>query len=82
LLPPRLSAGPWHRLSPSPGASRAVPAPVVVDSTAFGKLYNSPITLARFEEDAGSTNQSTVGLEGHAAFGTERQAAAVRIAAS
>jgi hypothetical protein len=44
--------------------SKSVPAPVVVDSTAFGKLYSSPITLARFEQDAGATNQSTVRLEG------------------
>lgn len=51
----------------------------VVDSVAFGKLYASPLTLARFEQDAGSTNKSTVRLEGHAAFGVERTAAAVRI---
>lgn len=76
--------------SPAPGVifglqvriSKDIPAPAVVDSTAFGKLYVSPISLARFEEDAGSTNRSTVRLEGHAAFGTERPAAAVRIAAS
>jgi hypothetical protein len=47
----------------------------VVDSNAFGKLYANPLTLARFEEDAGSTNQSTVRLEGHAAFGVERTTA-------
>jgi hypothetical protein len=46
-----------------------------------GKLYVSPISLARFEEDAGSTNKSTVRLEGHAAFGVERQDAAVEILA-
>lgn len=51
----------------------------VVDSQAFGKLYSSPLTLARFEQDAGSTNKSTVRLEGHAAFGVERTTAAVRI---
>ena len=51
----------------------------VVDSGSFGKLYVSPINLARFEQDAGSTNQSTVRLEGHAAFGVERTPAAVRI---
>jgi hypothetical protein len=44
-----------------------------------GKVYASPLTLARFEQDAGSTNQSTVRLEGHAAFGVERTSAAVRI---
>lgn len=51
----------------------------VVDSAAYGKLYVSPISLARFEVDAGSTNRSNVRLEGHAAFGVERTAAAARI---
>ena len=40
------------------------------------------LSLARFEENAGKTNTSLVRLEGHAAFGVERQTAAVRIAAS
>lgn len=62
--------------------SKDAPAPVVLDSQAFGRLYASPVSLARFEENSGSTNTSTVRLEGHAAFGTERLAAAVRIAAS
>jgi hypothetical protein len=51
----------------------------VVDAAAFGKLYVSPITLSRFEENAGATNTSTVRLEGHSAFGVERTSAAVRI---
>jgi HK97 family phage prohead protease len=51
----------------------------VVDTNAFGKLYASPLTLARFEENAGATNTSTVRLEGNAAFGVERTSAAVRI---
>jgi HK97 family phage prohead protease len=51
----------------------------VVDSRAFGKLYVSPISLARFEENAGASNTSTVRLEGNAVFGTERTSAAVRI---
>jgi hypothetical protein len=55
---------------------------VVVDSRAHGKLYLSPISLARFEENAGRTNTSLVRLESHAAYGTERGAAAVRIASS
>lgn len=62
--------------------SKTVAAPVVADSKALGKLYVSPIELARFEADAGTTNRSNVRLEGHAAFGVERQNAAVRIAAS
>jgi hypothetical protein len=40
----------------------------------------SPISLARFEENAGRTNTSLVRLEGHAAYGVERTAAATRIA--
>lgn len=42
----------------------------VVDSSSFGRLYASPLTLARFEQDAGATNQSTARLEGHAASGS------------
>lgn len=62
--------------------SKTAAAPVVMDSTSLGKLYVSPITLARFEVDAGATNRSNVRLEGHGVFGTERQTAAVRIAAA
>jgi hypothetical protein len=61
--------------------SKNVDAPIVVDAAAYGKLYVSPISLARFEEDAGATNRSTVRLEGHAVFGIERQDAAVEILA-
>ena len=59
--------------------SKTAAAPIVVDATAFGKLYVSPISLARFEVDAGSTNRSNVRLEGNAAFGVERTPAAARI---
>jgi hypothetical protein len=45
-------------------------------------MYASPVTLARFEADAGTTNRSNVRMELHAVFGGERTAAAVRIAAS
>jgi hypothetical protein len=62
--------------------SKVLAAPVVLDSKANGKLYLSPISLARFEENAGRTNTSLVRLEGHAAYGVERTAAAIRIAAS
>jgi phage head maturation protease len=61
--------------------SKTVAAPIVVDTTAFGKLYATAVSLARFEENAGKTNTSLVRLEGHAAFGVERQDAAVRLAA-
>jgi hypothetical protein len=62
--------------------SKTIPAPAVVDSAAFGKMYASPVSLQTFEENDGSTNTSLVRLELHAAFGTERQDAAVRIAAA
>jgi len=62
--------------------SKTAAAPVVTDSSALGKLYVSPVSLAVFELDAGATNRSNVRLEGHAVFGTERLAAAVRIAAA
>ena len=57
-------------------------APVVLDASAHGKTYLSPVSLARFEEAAGKTNTSLVRLECHAAYGVERTAAAVRVAAS
>jgi phage head maturation protease len=62
--------------------SSGVPAPVVVDSRAFGTLYASPVTLARFEENAGKTNTSLVRMELNSAFAVQRPLAAVRIAAS
>ena len=62
--------------------SKSAASPVVVDSSAFGRLYSSAISLARFEEAAGSTNTSTIRLEGSAAFGVERVDSAIRIAAS
>ena len=62
--------------------SKTVPAAAVVDSTALGKLYTSPVTLARFEADAGTTNRGNVRMELNAVFGGERTGAAVRIAAS
>jgi len=62
--------------------SKTVAAPIVVDASAFGRLYISPISLASFEENAGKTNTTLVRLEGHAVFGVERQTAAVRIAAA
>jgi uncharacterized protein len=62
--------------------SKTIPAPAVVDSRAFGKLYAGPVALATFEENAGKTNSSLVRFEGNGVFGVERQNAAVRIAAS
>jgi phage head maturation protease len=62
--------------------SKVVTWSVVLDTAAHGALYMSDLSLARFEENAGRTNTSLVRLEGHAAYGTERAAAAVRIASS
>jgi uncharacterized protein len=62
--------------------SKSAPEPIVLDSSAFGKLYSGPVSLAKFEENAGSTNSSLVRMELPAAFGVERVAAAVRISAA
>ena len=62
--------------------SKTVAAPIVMDASAFGKLYASPLSLQTFEQDAGQTNKSRVPIELNAQVGVERQAAAVRIAAS
>jgi hypothetical protein len=62
--------------------SKTIPAAAVVDSTALGKLYTSPVSLARFEADSGTTNRGNVRMELNAVFGVERQNAAVRVAAS
>ena len=40
--------------------SKTIPAAAVVDSQALGKLYTSPVTLARFEADSGTTNRGNV----------------------
>jgi phage head maturation protease len=62
--------------------SKTVPASVVLDATAYGKMYMSPVSLARFENASGTTNTGNVRLELNACCGVERQAAAIRIAAS
>ena len=38
--------------------SKTVAAPVVVDSQALGTFYAGPVSLAKFEENAGKTNSS------------------------
>ncbi len=62
--------------------SKSVPASVVLDATAYGRMYMSPVSLARFENASGTTNTGNVRLELNACCGVERQAAAIRIAAS
>jgi hypothetical protein len=62
--------------------SKTVAAPFVADAAALGRMYASPVRLATFEADSGTTNRSNVRMELNAVFGVERQSAAVRIAAS
>jgi len=59
-----------------------IPRPPSFDSQALGKFYASPVQLARFEADSGTTNRGNVRMGLNAVFGGERQNAAVRIAAS
>ncbi len=58
--------------------SKTIPAAAVVDSQALGKPYTSPVTLARFEADAGTTNRGNVRMELNAVFGGERTGRTVR----
>jgi Escherichia/Staphylococcus phage prohead protease len=51
--------------------SKTIPATAVVDSQALGKLYVSPVTLGRFEADAGTTNRGNVRMESPRARGGE-----------
>ncbi len=48
----------------------------VCDPSALGTFYVSPFTLAAFEEDAGSTNSSTVRAEANGLFLVQRPDAA------
>lgn len=59
--------------------SKAVSDPIVLDSSSVGRLYASPVSVAVFEENDGSTNTSLVRIESHAAAAVERLDAAVRI---
>jgi hypothetical protein len=59
--------------------SKNLANPVVVDSAAYGRLYAGPVSLQRFEENAGASNSSLVRFEGNALFNVERSGAAVRI---
>jgi hypothetical protein len=46
--------------------------PMVRDPAALGTLYASPVTIAAFEEEAGSTNTSIVRIEANALFLVQR----------
>jgi hypothetical protein len=59
--------------------SKNLANPVVVDSQAYGRLYAWPVSLQRFEENAGASNSSLLRCEGNAVFAVERSTAAVRI---
>ena len=80
---PRRSFAPDQIFGLNKRISKTIPAPAVVDSTALGKLYASPVSAwPASRPTAGTTNRSNVRMELHGVFGVERQTAAVRIAAS
>lgn len=82
VFPPASNFAPRTIFGMNVRISKTIPATSVVDSQAFGKLYVGPVAMATFEENAGKTNSSLVRFEGNGVFGTERQNAAVRIAAA
>jgi hypothetical protein len=51
----------------------------VLDSSANGRMYISPVELRAFEQDAGATNRQTVRMETNAGYTVERIPAARRI---
>lgn len=51
----------------------------VVAPASYGRLYSSPLTLQRFEVDAGTTNRSNIRLECNATFTAERLTAGIRV---
>ena len=59
--------------------SKNLVSPTVVDSQAYGRLFAGPVSLQRFEENAGASNSSLLRCEGNAVFAVERSSAAVRI---
>lgn len=50
--------------------------PMVIDPSALGTLYMSPVELKAFEENAGGTNSSTVRIENNGLFLVQRPDAA------
>ena len=59
--------------------SKNLANPVVLDSSAYARLYAGPVSLQRFEENAGASNSSLLRFEGNALLNVERSTAAVRI---
>jgi len=51
----------------------------LLDSSAFGRLYVSPVELRSFEADGGLTNKQNVRMETNAGYAVERLSAALRI---
>jgi hypothetical protein len=60
---------PGDPVRPAEADSETIPVAAVVDSQAFGRLYASPVSPVRFEENGGKTNTSLVRLVGHAVGG-------------
>jgi hypothetical protein len=63
-------------------AVRGLVQPLVMDASAVGVLYNSPIRFATFEENNGTTNPSTVRIESNGVFVVQRIDAAAEVAVS
>lgn len=59
--------------------SKNLANPVVLDSSAYARLYAGPVSLQRFEENAGASNSSLLRFEGNALLNVEHSGAAVRI---
>lgn len=59
--------------------SKNLAKPVVLDSGAYGRLYAGPVSLQRFEENAGARNSSLVRFEGNGLSTLSDSGAAVRI---
>ena len=54
----------------------------VLDPSAAGTLYSSPVRMAAFEENSGKTNSSTVRLESNGLFLVQRLGAIAEVAVS
>jgi hypothetical protein len=60
--------------------SKSAPSPIVASANAVGRLFASPVSLQRWEENSGATNSSLIRMELSALFSVERIDAAVRVA--
>ena len=55
------------------------PGTAILDSSAFGRLYVSPMELRSLEADGGLTNRQNIRLETNAGYAVERVVAGLRI---